>query len=70
MGDLGTRIKRAFPFLFCRLRFSQNACFENVELTLTATILFQVLELFPGSRITFKMFSVTTALCERVTVLE
>ncbi|XP_078343229.1 uncharacterized protein LOC144628969 isoform X2 [Oculina patagonica] len=30
----------------------------------------QVLELFPGSRITFKMFSVTTALCEKVTILD
>lgn len=30
----------------------------------------QVLELFPGSRITFKMFSVTTALCEKVMTLD
>ncbi|XP_022805080.1 DNA ligase 1-like [Stylophora pistillata] len=30
----------------------------------------QVLELFPGSRITFKMFSVATALCEKVTILD
>lgn len=30
----------------------------------------KVLELLPGSRITFKMFSVTTALCEKVSVLD
>ncbi|CAH3016959.1 unnamed protein product [Porites evermanni] len=30
----------------------------------------QVLDLFPGSRITFKMFSVTTALCEKVMTLD
>lgn len=52
------------------LHFPERSWFGNFEIILTPTILFQVLELFPGSRITFKMFSVTTALCERVTVLE
>lgn len=68
MGDLGTRLKR--DRLSMALYFPERSWFGNFEIILTPTILFQVLELFPGSRITFKMFSVTTALCERVTVLE
>jgi len=68
MGDLGTRLKR--DRLSMALHFPERSWFGNFEIILTPTILFQVLELFPGSRITFKMFSVTTALCERVTVLD